>query len=416
MPQEKHINGATGMGDLLEDDAFTAGAGAIAWPLAWSERLARALVAHSADVILVLTVDHRCLFANPAVLDVLGYPPEAVLGQDVIPLHHPEDLPLAVTMLQAAAANPGFPASSQIRLRHRDGSWRWMAVTATNRLLDPAVQGIVCNLHDVTGHVESVQETEAALREEEIARLEQERVADAKSDFLRMLGHEFKTPLTVIAGNAELLDLELAQVQSFDPAGVHESTRAIRDEARRLTGLLDDLLLLDRIDAHRLVLRLQPVDLNTLATETIERMRAVEPERSFVESLQAASAPLQGDGERLRHVIVNLLSNAMKFSHPLDAITVTTAVEGDGLRLSVSDSGIGIAEDELPFIFDRYRRAESSEQRGISGSGLGLSIVKEIARLHGGHCQAESVLGTGTTVSVWLPFASSDVADTFLAP
>lgn len=393
------------MRNVLESTSLTNEIGAIAWPLRWSEELARALVAHSADVILVLSADHRCLFANPAVLDVLGYPPDAVLGQDVIPLHHPDDLPLAVAMLHAAATNPGHPARCQIRLRHRDGSWRWMAVTATNRLNDPAVGGIVCNVHDITTHVELAQESEAALREEERARFEQERLAQAKSDFLRMLGHEFKTPLTVISGYAELLELELGrEVKRIDQADVRQSTRAIRDEARRLSSLLDDLLFLDRIDADQLALRLTPIDVNLLVVETVERMRGIAPDRVFTESLETEPSQILGDGERLRQVVVNLLSNAMKFSDAEDAIVVSTSVDGDGLWVSVSDEGIGIAETEMPFIFDRYRRAESGERRGIAGSGLGLAIVKEIARLHGGRVRAESKLGKGTIASVWLPF------------
>lgn len=408
MPQRQSGNGASDRGDVLESEFVTDYAGATRWPLDWNERLARALIAHSADVILVLTAGHRCLFANPAVLDVLGYPPEAVLGQDVVPLHHPDDLPRAVAMLQEAAANPGRPAQSQIRLHHHDGSWRWMAVTATNRLLDPAVGGIVCNVHDITAHVESVQESEQALREEELARSQQERLTRAKSDFLHMLVHEFKTPLTVIFGNAELLEMEMDAAQGDedrDVAGMHESTRAIRGEARRLSGLLDDLLFLDRIDADQLALRVKSVDINHLVAETIERMRGVEPERPFMEAMQAEPSQIEGDGERLRQILVNLLSNAMKFSHPQDPITIATSIEGDGLWISVSDRGLGIVEAELPFIFDRYRRAESGEQRGISSSGLGLAIVKEIAQLHGGRVRAESQLGTGPTVSVWLPFA-----------
>ncbi len=98
--------------------------------LAWGEPLARALVEHSADVILVLTVDHRCRFASPAVRPVLGYEPDEVLGGDVIPLHHPEDLPRAAAMLGEAATNPGLPARAEVRLRHKDGTWRWMAVVA----------------------------------------------------------------------------------------------------------------------------------------------------------------------------------------------------------------------------------------------------------------------------------------------
>lgn len=405
MPQPQNGNGTNGGNNLLEGQSAAEIAGAVTWPLTWSERLARSLVAHSADVILVLTADHRCLFANPAVLDVLGYPPEAVLGQDVIPLHHPDDLPVAAAMLQEAATNPGRPATCQIRLLHHDGSWRWMAVTATNRLDDPAVSGIVCNLHDVTAHVKSAQQSEDALREEELARFEQEQLAQAKSEFLRMLGHEFKTPLTVIAGNAELLEMELDQSQQrTDLTGWYESTRAIRNEARRLGNLLDDLLFLDRIDAHRLVLRPRQVNLNFLTTETIDRMRGVEPDREFIVTLETEPALIEGDRDRLRQVIDNLLSNAMKFSLPQGPITVSTSLVDGGIQLSVADEGIGIGADEVPFIFDRYRRADSGERRGIPGSGLGLAIVREIVRLHGGHVRAESVLGAGTTIVCWLPF------------
>jgi PAS domain S-box-containing protein len=163
------------------------------------------LVEHSADVILVLTVDHRCRFASPAVRPVLGYEPDEVLGGDVIPLHHPEDLPRAAAMLGEAAANPGVPARAEVRLRHKDGTWRWMAVVATNLLADPTVGGIVCNLHDVTERTEAALATAEALVAKEIANRELQRVSQAKSDLLAIVSHEIRTPLTVITGYADLL-------------------------------------------------------------------------------------------------------------------------------------------------------------------------------------------------------------------
>ena len=176
--------------------------------LPWGEGMARALVAHAADIILVLTEDHHCRFANPIILERLGYSPEQVLGQNVIPLHHPDDLPRAAAMLQAAAAYPGVPARSEVRLLHHDGSWRWMSVIAVNRIADPAIGGIVCTLHDITERMEASQAAREALLAQERASQEQHRLADAKSHFLRLLGHEFKTPLTAIAGNAELIAIE----------------------------------------------------------------------------------------------------------------------------------------------------------------------------------------------------------------
>ena len=140
------------------------GATIIGTPLARGEGLADALVAHTADIILVLSADHVCRFANPAVQNRLGYAPAEVLGLDVSSLHHPDDLPRAAAMLAAVAADPGQPAQCEARLRHRDGTWRWMAVVATNRLDDPAVRGIVCTLHDVTDRMEAIISAEAALR------------------------------------------------------------------------------------------------------------------------------------------------------------------------------------------------------------------------------------------------------------
>ncbi|MCC7023942.1 MAG: PAS domain S-box protein, partial [Thermomicrobiales bacterium] len=146
-------------------------------------------------------------------------------------------------MLVEAADRPVHAARCEMRIRHADGSWRWMAVVATNRLADPAVRGIICNLRDITERHEAAL-AEASLCAREIAARDLHQIAAAKSDFLRLLGHEFKTPLTVIAGFAELIELELPGNEN-----VLESTRVIRDEARRLVALIDDLLLLDQMEA-----------------------------------------------------------------------------------------------------------------------------------------------------------------------
>ncbi len=386
--------------DLAVDWANSVSAGNR--PKMWGEALALSLVEHSADIILVLTEDHICLFANPAVCDRLGYAPEDVLGHDVIPLHHPDDLPHAQTMLARAAASPGLPAQSEVRLRHQDGSWRWMEVVAVNRLADPAIQGIVCNLRDVTERTEAAIAAQEALRHQEAARRDLEHLNHAKSSFLRLLGHEFKTPLTVIAGNADLLEMEEARSESL-----LESARAIRGEAQRLARLIDDLLLLDRLEATRLVLRRDSIDLNALVTETVNRMRNMAPRRVFHFQLGTDLPPVQADRERVVQMIVNLVGNAVKYSPDGEPITISTARDGSAVCLSVTDRGIGIAAEELPTLFVRYHRARSGEMKGIPGTGLGLAIVRELAQLHGGEAWAESVEGEGSTFVVRLPVDSS---------
>ena len=369
-------------------------------PLVWGERLTAALVAHSADVILVLTVDHLCCFANPAVRDRLGYAPDEVLGADIIPLHHPDDLPRAAAMLAESAAHPGEPAECEVRLRHRDGSWRWMAVVATNRLDDPEVRGIVCNLRDVTERTDAALAAVAAQQAQDMASRDLERLASAKSDFLRLLGHELKNPLAAMAGNAELIAME-----SPDRPSVLESAQVIQDEARRLARLIDDLLLLDRIEATELVLQRESLDLNGLVEQIVGRLRGLAPEQDVRLILGSDLPSVHADRERVTQMLINLVGNAIRYSPDGGPVTVATTHEGDRVVLSVADEGVGIAADELVRVFDRYHRARSGQSRGIAGTGLGLAIVREIARLHGGEVWAESTEGEGSTFHVSLPVA-----------
>lgn len=366
--------------------------------LPWGERMARALVAHAADIILVLTEDHRCRFANPIIQERLGYTPEEVLGQNVIPLHHPDDLPRAGAMLEAAAADPGAPARCEARLLHRDGSWRWMSVIAVNRVADPAIGGIVCTLHDITERMEANLAVRESLLAEERASQEQHRLADAKGHFLRLLGHEFKTPLTAIVGNADLIAIEAP-----DHAGVLESAEVIRSEARRLARLIDDLLLLDRIDATELTISRAPIDLNAVVADTVDRLRALDAGRDICLTLAQHLPPVPADPERIAQVVTNLVGNAVRFSPDGEPVAVRTERLPDAVEIRVIDRGIGIPEDDLESIFHLYQRSQSGLARGVSGTGLGLSIVREIVALHGGVVWAESREGVGSTFCVRLP-------------
>ncbi len=371
-------------------------------PLVWSEGLARALVNNAADAVMVLTASHTCLFANPAIRDSLGYAPEEVLGQHVIPLHHPDDLPLASAMLDEAAAHPGQPARCEVRLMHRNGSWRWMAVSAMNGLDDPAIRGIVCNLRDVTVRKEAALATARAMEEQETARRDLEQVVHARSDFLRLLNHEFKTPLTAIAGNAELIEMEYA-----GDAALIESVQVIKSEAWRLANLIAELLLSDREDATGLLLRRQPADLNALAANAVARLREQYPDREIQLALAAHLPPIDVDAQRILQAIGSLAGNAIKFSPEGGPVTITTASDGNALLLSVADTGVGIPAGELDSIFTRYSRARSGPVVGVARSGVGLSVVRDIVELHGGKVWAESVEGQGSIFYLRLPGASS---------
>ncbi len=369
-------------------------------PLRWTEALGRSLVEHSADIILVLTADHRCRFANPALHTWLGYPPAAVLGQDVIPLHHPDDLPAASAMLAAAAAAPGYPAMTEVRLRHAGGGWRRMEVIATNLLDDPGIAGIVCNLRDVTARTEAALATAQALQTQRVANADLERSNQARVHLAALLSHEFKTPLTAIVGFADLLTLDPG-----DADQTVEFAATIRKEGQRLARMVSDLLTLERLDGAGLPAEREPTDLNAVACDAVARMRGSAPDREIAFDFDPALPPVLGDPERLAQVVINLVGNAIKYSPGGEPVVVATRRHGDMALLEVADRGIGVPPEAREAIFDRYRRLESGA-RAADGTGLGLAIVREIARLHGGDAWVEERLdGAGSVFRVTVPFA-----------
>jgi PAS domain S-box-containing protein len=372
-------------------------------PLRWTEPLGRALVAHSADVILVLTAEHACRFANPALLTNLGYPPAAVLGQDVIPLHHPDDLPRAAAMLAAAADAPGCPATAEVRLRHADGSWRWMEVIATNLLDDPEIGGIVCNLRDITARTEAALALAQALQAQRVANADLQRTNTARARLAALLSHEFKTPLTAIVGFADLLSLDPGH-----PDQTVEFAATIRDEGQRLARMVADLLTQERLEGAELPSERRAVDLGAIVREAVTHVRGMAPDREIAFCLDGALPPVLGDPERLAQVVINLVGNAIKYSPAGGPVVVATRRDGDAARLDVADRGIGVPPESREVIFDRYRRLDAGPAGAIEGTGLGLPIVREIARLHGGAAWVDPQPdGPGSIFRVTVPLAAA---------
>ncbi len=379
-----------------------------ATPLRWTEAVGRALVEHSADIILVLTADHRCRFANPALQTTLGYHPAEVLGQDIIPLHHPDDLPRAARMLADAAGVPGRPATAEVRLRHAGGGWRRMEVIATNRLDDPEIAGIVCNLRDVTDRAEAAMATAHALQAQRVANDDLERTNKARAYLAVLLGHEFKTPLTAIVGFADLLTLDPG-----DPDQTIEFASTIRKEGQRLSRLVSDLLTLARLEEKGLPAERGPVDLNAVVGDIVARMRGLAPEREITLNLDDSLPPVFGDLERLAQVVINLVGNAIKYSPGGEPIVVATGFAAGMARLDVADRGIGVPEADRDAVFDRYRRLDTGATAAIEGTGLGLAIVREIARLHGGDAWVDAQPdGPGSVFHATVPLAAPDVRPT----
>lgn len=219
------------------------------------------------------------------------------------------------------------------------------------------------------------------------------------------VSHELRTPLTTIQGNLDLLRRGAAD----DPAMRGEALRAISDETARMRRLINDLLLLAQTDAG-LQLQRQPVELDTLLLEVYRQAQVLAQYAGGVTVRLGAEdqAIIEGDADRLKQLLLNLVVNALTYTPAGGAVTLTLRRGHGWVQVIIADTGVGIAPEDLPHIFDRFYRADRSRTRS-GGSGLGLSIAQWIAQAHGGRIEVESTVGTGSTFTVWLPEAGSDI-------
>ncbi len=217
--------------------------------------------------------------------------------------------------------------------------------------------------------------------------------------FVADASHELQTPLTSVRGYAELFRRGAAQ----RPDDLATTMRRIEAEATRMGVLVDDLLLLARLDQGR-PMDDERIDLTSLVADLVADARVVEPERPFTDEL-AGPVWVRGDDARLRQVVGNLLSNARAHTPPGSPVTVRTLVRDGEAVIEVADRGPGLVPEHAARVFERFFRADPSRARASGGSGLGLSIVSSIAEAHGGRAEVSSAPGEGATFRVVLPLA-----------
>ena len=212
------------------------------------------------------------------------------------------------------------------------------------------------------------------------------------------VSHELRTPLTTLRGNLDLLRRGAAE----DPKMREEAIAAMEAEVARMSRMLSDLLLLAQADAG-IQLQFKPVELDTLLLEVYRQALVMAEGRVRVHLGHEDQAQVMGDADRLRQLLLNLVENAIKYTPPGGEVTLSLAREPGWVRITVADTGIGIAPEDLPHIFERFYRADKARSRTMGGTGLGLSIAQWIAEAHGGQITVESRVGEGSVFTLWLP-------------
>lgn len=225
-----------------------------------------------------------------------------------------------------------------------------------------------------------------------------------QSDLLSEVVHELRTPLTSIRGYSKMLLLG-----GTDPRNESQFAETIHREAVRLGQLVNDFLDLARLESGRAYIAQEPIDMREVISETLAIMQPQAAERQISIALQVPETlpTLTGDLARLKQVMVNLVSNAVKYNHEGGQVDIEVQAREDELNVVVRDTGKGIAEKDLPHIFEKFYRVDESDKQG-KGTGLGLSIVKHIVEMHGGTISVQSVRGQGSTFAFTLPLPEQE--------
>lgn len=225
-----------------------------------------------------------------------------------------------------------------------------------------------------------------------------------QKQFVADVSHELRTPLTALGGGLEML---LLGADRGDPAASARLLRGLYAEVGRMRRLVEDLLILARLDEGRAVVRVEPMDVSTLLRESFEEAERLARGQHLQSDIAANLPHVRADGDRLRQVLLAILDNALKYTPPPGQVTLRARpAEDRGLLIEVQDTGVGIPPDDLPHVFERFYRVDPARERmspAAGGSGLGLAIARSLVEVQGGRITIASALNEGTTVSIWLP-------------
>jgi len=370
-----------------------------------NDSLYRLLVESVVDyAIFLLDVHGNVASWNEGAQRIKGYRREEIVGRHFSTFYTAEDNARGKPEWELETATRDGRVEDEAWRVRKDGSLFWANVVIT------ALRNASGELIGFAKVTRDLSERKAA---EQRALADAKRIAEteaasrAKSEFLAVMSHELRTPLNAIAGYTQLLELEI-------PGAVNEKQRVILERIarshRHLLGLINDILNLARIEAGRVEYRIETVALHDLVSEVLPM---IEPQLAKKEMSYEAEIPVDtvvlADREKAQQIFINLLGNAVKFTPPRGSISVRAAVDPERpclVAMSVQDNGVGIPVDKLEMIFDPFVQVDPSHTRTTEGSGLGLSISRDLARGMGGDLVVRSAVGEGSTFTLTLPLAA----------
>jgi len=364
-----------------------------------------ALVGSADDAIISKTLNGIVTSWNQGAEKIFGYRADEMIGQPVtklIPSDHPNEEPRILERLRRGERIEHYETQ---RLR-KDGRIIDVSITVSPiRNKDGAIIGASKIAREVTERKRVEARERDALRQAEIARAQAEQASQSKDEFLATLSHELRTPLTAILGWVRMLG-----TGKLDSQAQKKAIDVIERNVKAQAQLVEDLLDVSRIISGKFRVEVKSVQPSTVIDAALDALRPAADAKEIRLQIVADSAagPVLGDFHRLQQAVWNLLSNAIKFTPKGGRVLVELARVSSHVEISVTDNGIGIRNDFLPYIFNRFSQADASPTRTYGGLGLGLAITKSIVELHGGSiAAASSGEGRGATFTMKLPLAAS---------
>ncbi|OLE98077.1 MAG: hypothetical protein AUG75_00605 [Cyanobacteria bacterium 13_1_20CM_4_61_6] len=366
-----------------------------------SEADHRAIFERAPIGIARISAEGELLEGNAALLMMLKHDIDTLRMQAWPELRRAYDLAAGRANLPPLLAGISDGGSVQVRAATGDGRWLWLQMSAASI---PDLKGrpehVLLMVEDVTTVRETQDKLEESLSAQQRANADLEKLDRTKTEFLSIVSHEFRTALTGIQGFSELIrdgGLEADELRAYGGY--------IFNDADRVNRLIGDMLDLDRMESGRMSIRMADVDINEVLTDTVARAATASSMVEFKPDLDPRLPIVTGDRDRLVQVVSNLVNNAVKYSPEGGTVTISSRAEGGYALITVADTGLGIPPDEIVHVFERFRRVRSGAAQSIAGTGLGLTIVKQIVEMHGGKIWVESAVGHGSAFHFTIPLA-----------
>lgn len=367
-----------------------------------NEEKQRSMIANISDVIGIVDKTGINRYKSPNIEKFFGWTPDELIGKNTFNNIHPEDLLYVQNGFIQLLQEQRKSINLEFRYKCKNNDFKWIELTATNQLENPSINGILLNFRDISNRKEAEQELiKAKEQAEESNRL--------KTAFLQNLSHEIRTPMNAIVGFASLL-----KDRFDDKDKLEEFAEIINHRCNDLLVIINDILDIARLESGQIEANMNKCNIKNIL---IDLQESYDNQKKYLEKehlyfnlrLDNSDINIISDEIKLKQILINLISNAFKFTEQ-GKIEGGCYIKEENLVFYISDTGIGIASENFKAIFDRFTQVNLGKDRLVSGTGLGLTIVKGLVKILGGEVWLVSELGKGSTFyfSVPLKISSED--------